>query len=91
MRRLSARGWPGYHPARAGRERCRPSIEQPGAKAPASQEFQTMSKKIVLGLVLVSAFAACQRQQPANDVFVPTAPAMGNPVTTEPVYQGKFG
>ena len=50
-----------------------------------------MSKKIVLGLVLVSAFAACQLQQPANDVFVPTAPAMGNPVTTEPVYTGKFG
>lgn len=50
-----------------------------------------MSKKIVLGLVLVSAFAACQRQQP-NDVFVPTAPAaqLGNPVTTEPVYRGKF-
>jgi len=52
-----------------------------------------MSKKIILGLVLVSAFAACQRQQPAADVYVPTAPAgqMGNPVTTEPVYQGKFG
>ncbi|MDO5647647.1 hypothetical protein [Paracoccus sp. (in: a-proteobacteria)] len=55
-----------------------------------------MSKKIVLGLVLVSAFAACQRQQP--DVFVPTAPATVqqpvvpvNPVTTEPVYRGKFG
>nr|WP_162623723.1 hypothetical protein [Paracoccus saliphilus] len=50
-----------------------------------------MSKRIILGLVLVSAFAACQRQQP--DVFVPTAPAapMVNPVTTEPVYQGKFG
>lgn len=52
-----------------------------------------MSKKIILGLVLVSAFAACQRQQPAADVYVPTAPAapMGNPVTTEPVYSGKFG
>ncbi|CAM3122762.1 hypothetical protein PANO111632_04470 [Paracoccus nototheniae] len=51
-----------------------------------------MSKKIILGLVLVSAFAACQRQQPA-DVYVPTAPAapMVNPVTTEPVYSGKFG
>ncbi|WP_169308721.1 hypothetical protein [Paracoccus gahaiensis] len=50
-----------------------------------------MSKKIVLGFVLVSAFAACQRQQPA-DVYVPTAPApVVNPVTTEPVYSGKFG
>ncbi|MFN3274642.1 MAG: hypothetical protein ACK41U_08225 [Paracoccus sp. (in: a-proteobacteria)] len=49
-----------------------------------------MSKKIILGLVLVSAFAACQRQQPQADVFVPTAPAMSNPVTTEPVYRGKF-
>lgn len=48
-----------------------------------------MSKKIILGLVLVSAFAACQRQQPQADVFVPTAPAV-NPVTTEPVYRGKF-
>ncbi|MBU2956726.1 hypothetical protein Q4511_09890 [Paracoccus sp. 1_MG-2023] len=50
-----------------------------------------MSKRIVLGLVLVSAFAACQRQQP--EVYVPTAPAApaANPVTTEPVYQGKFG
>lgn len=49
-----------------------------------------MSKKIILGLVLVSAFAACQRQQP--DVFVPAAPAapMANPVTNEPVFRGKF-
>lgn len=31
-----------------------------------------MSKKIVLGLVLVSAFAACQRQEP--EVYVPPAP-----------------
>ncbi|MCQ0970316.1 hypothetical protein MLD63_07755 [Paracoccus sp. TK19116] len=46
-----------------------------------------MSKKIILGLVLVSAFAACQRQQP--DVMV-TDP-MAVPVTTEPVYQGKYG
>lgn len=51
-----------------------------------------MSKKIVLGLVLVSAFAACQRQQPAADVYVPTAPApVVNPVSTEPVYNSKFG
>ncbi|MDM7459230.1 MAG: hypothetical protein P3W94_008310 [Paracoccus sp. (in: a-proteobacteria)] len=52
-----------------------------------------MSKKIILGLVLVSAFAACQRQQPQADIFVPTAPAAGtvsNPVTTEPVFRGKF-
>lgn len=46
-----------------------------------------MSKKLVLGLVLVSAFAACQRQAPEPDVYVP-APA---PITTEPVYQGKYG
>lgn len=44
-----------------------------------------MSKKIILGLVLVSAFAACQRKQP--DVFVPA----NTPVTTEPVFQGKYG
>ena len=43
-----------------------------------------MSKKLVLGLVLVSAFAACQRQEP--QVMAPTAP-----VTTEPVFQGKYG
>ena len=53
-----------------------------------------MSKRIVLGLVLVSAFAACQRPQP--EVYVPTAPAAPaapayNPVTTEPVFQGKYG
>ncbi|MCF3974633.1 hypothetical protein [Paracoccus salsus] len=46
-----------------------------------------MSKKIILGLVLVSAFAACQRQQPQVDVYQPT----GGPVTAEPVYQGKYG
>lgn len=46
-----------------------------------------MSKKIILGLVLVSAFAACQRQEP--DVYVPTpTPA---PISQEPVYQGKYG
>lgn len=45
-----------------------------------------MSKKLVLGLVLLSAVAACQRQQPAVDVYAPTSP-----VTTEPVYQGKYG
>ena len=45
-----------------------------------------MSKKIVLGLVLVSAFAACQRQ-PEPEVYVPSV----NPVTTEPVYSGKYG
>ncbi|MFV0385519.1 hypothetical protein [Paracoccus sp. (in: a-proteobacteria)] len=44
-----------------------------------------MSKKIILGLVLVSAFAACQRQEP--EVYAPTPSA----VTTEPVYQGKYG
>ena len=46
-----------------------------------------MSKKIILGLVLISAFAACQRQQP--DVMV-TDPMVGG-VTAEPVYQGKYG
>lgn len=51
-----------------------------------------MSKKIVLGLVLLSGLAACQ-QQPAADVYVPTAPAetAPAPITTEPVYSGKFG
>ncbi len=44
-----------------------------------------MSKKIILGLVLVSAFAACQKQQPEVDVYTPTAP-----VTTEPVYTSKY-
>ncbi|WP_281277398.1 hypothetical protein [Paracoccus methylarcula] len=44
-----------------------------------------MSKKIILGLVLVSAFAACQRQEP---VYVPQV----DPVTTEPQFpNGKFG
>ncbi|WP_347140834.1 hypothetical protein [Paracoccus sp. SSK6] len=46
-----------------------------------------MSKKIILGLVLVSAFAACQRQAAEPEVYVPTA----NPVTTEPVYTNKYG
>jgi hypothetical protein len=45
-----------------------------------------MAKKIILSLVLVSAFAACQRQEP--DVYVPTPT---EPITTEPVYQGKYG
>lgn len=45
-----------------------------------------MSKKIILGFILVSAFAACQRQQP-----VVTEPVMVDPVTTEPVYTGKYG
>lgn len=44
-----------------------------------------MSKKIILGLVLVSAFAACQRQ-PEPIVTTPMVP-----VTQEPVYQGKYG
>ncbi len=44
-----------------------------------------MSKKIILGLVLVSAFAACQKQQPQPEVYAPTAP-----VTTEPVYTSKY-
>ncbi|WP_207099701.1 hypothetical protein [Paracoccus shandongensis] len=46
-----------------------------------------MAKKLILGLVLVSAFAACQRQAAEPEVYVPTP----NPVTTEPVYQGKYG
>ena len=46
-----------------------------------------MSKKIILGLVLVSAFAACQRQQPEVDVYTPA----GGAVTPEPVFQGKYG
>ncbi len=46
-----------------------------------------MSKKIILGLVLVSAFAACQRQAAEPEVYVPTP----NPVTTEPVYTSKYG
>lgn len=46
-----------------------------------------MSKKIVLSLVLVSAFAACQKQQPE----VVVDPIASSPVTTEPVYQGKYG
>ena len=41
-----------------------------------------MSKKIIIGLVLVASFAACQRQQPQVDTVV---------VAPEPVYQGKFG
>lgn len=45
-----------------------------------------MAKKIILGLVLVSAIAACQPKEP--DVYVPTTT---EPITTEPVYQGKYG
>lgn len=45
-----------------------------------------MPKKLILGLVLVSAFAACQKQTP--DVYVAPTP---DPVTTEPVFQGKYG
>lgn len=46
-----------------------------------------MSKKIILGLVLVSAFAACQRQQPDYAA----QPAVVDPVTVDPVYTGKYG
>ncbi|MDO5631498.1 MAG: hypothetical protein Q4G22_06640 [Paracoccus sp. (in: a-proteobacteria)] len=46
-----------------------------------------MSKKIVLGLVLLSALAACQ-QQPQPQVSVTPGPVMVQP---EPVYQGKYG
>lgn len=44
-----------------------------------------MSKKIILGLVLASAFAACARQEPEVIVTDPIA------VTQEPVYSGKYG
>ena len=44
-----------------------------------------MSKNIVLGLALVAGLAACQQQQPEPDVYVPPAP-----VTTEPVFTGKY-
>lgn len=44
-----------------------------------------MSKKFILGLVLVSAISACQKQQPQVDVYTPTTP-----VTTEPVYTSKY-
>jgi hypothetical protein len=77
----------GYRRGAGGPSRSRPEPEQPGASSPALQEQDTMSKKFILGLVLVSAFAACQRQQPEVDVYTPTA----DPVTTEPVYQGKYG
>lgn len=49
-----------------------------------------MSKKIVLGLALASALAACQQQQPQPDVYVPPAPQQ-EPITQEPVFQGKYG
>lgn len=45
-----------------------------------------MSKKIILGLVLVAGFAACARQQPA--VVVDPQPVA---ITQEPVYTGKYG
>lgn len=44
-----------------------------------------MSKKIVLGLVLLSALAACQPKQPEPMV---TDPVMVQP---EQTFQGKFG
>ncbi len=43
-----------------------------------------MSKKLVLALALVGFAAACAPK--TEEVIVPTAP-----VTSEPVYQGKFG
>ncbi|WP_268935160.1 hypothetical protein [Paracoccus aminophilus] len=42
-----------------------------------------MSKKLVLALCLVGFAAACAPKK--EEVIVPT------PVTTEPVYKGKFG
>lgn len=44
-----------------------------------------MSKKLVLALALVGFAAACAPKQ--EEVIVPAQA----PVTTEPVYQGKFG
>lgn len=43
-----------------------------------------MSKKLAFAIVLVGFAAACAPKQ--EEVIVPVAP-----VTTEPVYQGKYG
>lgn len=43
-----------------------------------------MSKKLAFAIVLVGFAAACAPKQPE-----PIAPVV--PVTTEPVYQGKYG
>ncbi|WP_281352087.1 hypothetical protein [Paracoccus aestuariivivens] len=42
-----------------------------------------MSKKLALALVLIGLAAACAKKEP--EVITPA------PVTTEPVYQGKYG
>ena len=42
-----------------------------------------MSKKLALALVLVGLAAACAKKEPE---VVPSTP-----ITTEPVYQGKYG
>ncbi|WBU57937.1 hypothetical protein [Paracoccus sediminicola] len=44
-----------------------------------------MSKKIALALVAMGVLAACQPRQP--EVTMP----VGQPVTQEPVYTGKYG
>lgn len=41
-----------------------------------------MSKKLALALVLVGLAAACAKKEPE---------VITTPVTTEPVYQGKYG
>lgn len=45
-----------------------------------------MSKKLAFALVFVGVVAACAQQQPEPIVTDPMVP-----VTTEPVYQGKYG
>lgn len=45
-----------------------------------------MSKKLAFAIVLVGFAAACAPKQ--EEVIVPVAAA---PITSEPVYQGKYG
>ena len=45
-----------------------------------------MSKKIILGLVLVSALAACQRREPEINVYTP----MDGAVTPQPDFQSQY-
>ncbi|WP_162784642.1 hypothetical protein [Paracoccus suum] len=59
-------------------------IEQPGRTNPAQQEKKFMFQRIAAAALILGVLAACQPRQP--EVVATTST-----VTTEPVFQGKYG